>query len=131
MLIYSHGVKDDPKKRKEVQIMTNEKIILGESLKLMESGFLAGSGKRAIVEINGVQREIELPEPIHTFNAWKQMGYKVKKGEHAIAKFSIWKYTEKAKKEEEKTGNALEDAPKSNMFMKMSAFFSSAQVERI
>lgn len=111
--------------------MTNEAIILNQSLKLMEQGVLKGSGNFAdIVDENGETKTIELPEEIHTFNGWKERGFSVKKGEKSKIKFAIWKHTSKEKAEEEKTGNPLEDAPISNMFMKMSAFFTLAQVER-
>lgn len=61
-------------------------------------------------------------EEIHTFQRWKAMGYSVKKGEHAIAKFPIWKMGTKKDEdgEEETTGR---------MFMKTSAFFKTSQVE--
>lgn len=111
--------------------MTNATIILNESVKLMEQGKLKGTGEYVTVEINGAPKQIEMPEAIHTFNGWKQLGFKVKKGEHSEIKFPIWKYTEKAKKPEEMTGNPLEDEPVSNMFMKLSAFFTAAQVEPI
>ena len=112
-------------------IMTNAMIILNESVKLMEEGLLKGTGIFVDVEINGEVMNIEMPEEIHTFNGWKQRGFKVKKGEHSSIKFPIWKYTEKAKKPEELTGNPLEDEPVSNMFMKLSAFFTADQVEEI
>ena len=110
--------------------MTNETIIFRESIKLMKEGTLKGTGKFIEIETENGNKTIELPEPIHTFNGWKQRGYKVKKGEHSSIKFPIWKYVEKKKKPEELTGNELIDAPETNMFMKMSAFFTQAQVEK-
>lgn len=112
--------------------MTNTMIIFTESVRLMEEGTLKGTGEIVtMVTADGTEREIEMPEPIHTFNGWKALGYSVKKGEKSTIKFPIWKYTEKEKAEEEKTGNPIEDAPVSNMFMKMSAFFRRDQVEKI
>lgn len=112
--------------------MTNAKIIFNESVKLMEEGVLKGTGEFLTVEYDdGTTAELEMPEPIHTFNGWKALGYSVKKGEKSVIKFPIWKYTEKQKPEEEKTGNPLEDAPVANMFMKVSAFFRFDQVEKI
>lgn len=112
--------------------MTNAMIILNESVKLMEEGKLKGTGEYITVDDgNGGTKELEMPEEIHTFNGWKERGYKVKKGEHSTIKFAIWKYTQKEKQPEEMTGNPLEDAPVSNMFMKTSAFFTAAQVEPI
>lgn len=109
--------------------MTNAMIILTESVKLMEQGKLKGTGEFVTFEINGETKQIEMPEEIHTFNGWKQRGFKVKKGEHSEIKFPIWKHTVKEKSFEELTGNPLEDAPKTSMFMKLSAFFTSEQVE--
>ncbi len=61
-------------------------------------------------------------EELHTFQRWKALGYSVKKGEHAVAKFPIWKMGTKKDDdgEEETTGR---------MFMKTSAFFKTSQVE--
>ena len=109
--------------------MTNANIILKESIKLMENGILAGTGEFITIETDAGKKQIEIPEEIHTFNGWKERGYQVKKGEKSAIKFPIWKYSEKHKPEEEKTGNALEDAPVSNMFLKVSAFFKFSQVE--
>ena len=112
--------------------MTNERIIFNESQRLMAEGILKGTGKFVNVEFeDGTTASVELPEEIHTFNGWKQRGYSVKKGAKSNIKITIWKYTEKEKPEEEKTGNPLEDAPISNMFMKTSAFFTFEQVEPI
>lgn len=119
--------------------MTNAMIILNESVKLMEEGVLGGTGVFMEVEdAEGNKKELEMPEEIHTFAVWKSMGYSVKKGEHAIAKFPIWKYT--AKMLDTNTGNAETDkmneeinnqGGKTNMFMKVAAFFKYSQVEKI
>lgn len=112
--------------------MTNATIIFNESMSLMEKGVLKGSGEFVeIVKEDGTKETVELPEEIHTFNGWKERGYAVKKGEKSNIKFPIWKYTQKEKPEEEKTGNPIEDAPTTNMFMKLSAFFTFSQVEKI
>ena len=112
--------------------MTNARIILNESVRLMEEGVLKGTGKFVVIEEeDGSTRQIEMPEPIHTFQKWKELGYVVKKGEKSNIKFPIWKHTTKEKPEEELTGNPIEDAPITNMFMKLSSFFTFAQVEKI
>jgi hypothetical protein len=95
--------------------MTNVAIIEKESIRLVEQGVLQ------MMNIG----EMEMPEPIHTFQAWKSLGYVVKKGEKAIAKFPIWKYTSK----KVETDNGEEET--SNMFMKTAAFFKFSQVEKI
>lgn len=111
--------------------MTNAMIIFMESTRLMNEGKLKGTGQFVEVEMAEGKMMMEMPEEIHTFNGWKERGFSVKKGEKSSIKFPIWKYTSKEKAEEEKTGNPLEDAPKTNMFMKMSAFFTFAQVQPI
>lgn len=107
--------------------MTNERIILDESVRLMKEGKLAGTGRFVTVENeDGTNKQIEIPEDIHTFAMWKQLGYSVKKGEKAIAKFPIWKHT--SKKVENEDG---EEEERTNMFMKTAAFFKFSQVEKI
>ena len=95
--------------------MTNAKIIEKTSLQLAEQGVLK------MIEIDGVP----MPEPIHTFNGWKERGYSVKKGEKSKIKFPIWKHTSKTV---EKDGKEEE---RSSMFSKVSAFFTFEQVEPI
>lgn len=118
--------------------MTNAQIILNESLSLMEQGILKGSGHFAEIETEEGTTTIELPEDIHTFNGWKALGYSVKKGEKSSIKFPIWKHTRKMLNTD--TGNAEldkmnaqinEQGGQTNMFMKMSAWFTAAQVEPI
>ena len=107
--------------------MTNAQIILNESIRLMNDGILKGSGQFVQMEtVDGIQ-EIELPEAIHTFNGWKQLGFTVKKGEKSSIKFPIWKHTSKMVVNQE-TG---EENERSSMFMKTAAFFTFAQVEEL
>jgi hypothetical protein len=119
--------------------MTNAAIIQNESFRLMEEGILKGSGHFAQIEKeDGTIEEVELPEEIHTYNGWKARGYQVKKGETSSIKFPIWKHSAKMIKTD--TGNAETDkmnaeinrqGGETNMFMKISAFFTFAQVEPI
>lgn len=118
--------------------MTNEMIILTESLRLMEEGALKGSGQFGTMETELGTVEIELPEAIHTFQRWKELGYSVKKGEKSSIKFPIWKHTVKMLKTdtdnaELNKANAMvnEQGGQTNMFMKTAAFFTFAQVEPI
>lgn len=92
--------------------MTNAEIIFRESMELVKEG------KLELIS--------NLPEPIHTYSKWKSMGYNVKKGEKAIAKFAIWKYTKRTKTDED--GNEIND---DRCFPKVSAFFKSSQVEKV
>ena len=111
--------------------MTNEKIILHASMELMEQGIIKGSGEFFQTTIpdeegNMVEKTIEMPEPIHTFQKWKELGYSVMKGQKAKASFMIWKYSSKTKEDE--NGEEIED---SRMFMKKAFFFTFDQVEPI
>lgn len=88
--------------------MTNTAIILGQMTILIAEG------------------KITAENEIHTYSHWKSMGYQVKRGEKAIAKFPIWKYTTKKKGESEEEAQANK-----HCFLKNSAWFSDSQVELI
>ena len=104
--------------------MTNEQIIFNERVRLMNENKIGSTGRSIVVEtIHGKKIQMFEPEEIHTFQAWKAIVYSVKKGEKAVAKFTIWKCTEKEVEGEE-------DEKETKMFMKMSAFFSASQVEK-
>ena len=104
--------------------MTNAMIIFNESVKLMEAGKIRGTGRFVEVEDqNGNKQQLELPEAIHTYNAWKALGFQVQKGQKAVAKLTIWKH---ATKTDEETGEE-----ESRIFMKNAAFFSASQVEAV
>ena len=94
--------------------MTNNQIISEQTFFLISEGI------------------IKVDEEIHTYNGWKERGYTVKKGEHAVAKFPIWKYTnnKRDKTLDENTENAEPSKAIGRCFMKKSAFFSTSQVER-
>ena len=118
---------------KEIEKMTNATIILNEACNLFEQGLLKGTGKyikMMYLDENGneIEKEVELPEDIHTFAGWKALGYSVKKGEKAVSKFSIWKYV-KAKASEAEDANADGEAS-GHCIMKVAAFFSASQVQR-
>lgn len=106
--------------------MTNAMIILAEQVKLAEEGKIKYLDTYSTIVINGEKKRLQDIEEIHTFARWKQLGFSVKKGQKAIAKFPIWKYTTK-KNSNEKDSN--DDEKNSYCFMKMSAFFSASQVE--
>lgn len=108
--------------------MTNKMIVFEASVELMEQGLIKGSGEfMSYVDCEGNEKTVEVPEAIHTFQTWKSLGYSVRKGEHAVAKFPIWKHASK-KSVDEETGEEIE---KSKMFMKTAAWFSASQVEAI
>lgn len=105
--------------------MTNGEIILRESLELMKQGVLKTTGQVLVYELpDGTKVEIPEPEPIHTYNGWLELGYQVKKGEHAKATFPIWKW--KGKKDEE-TGEENGGA----CYQRKAFWFTFEQVEKV
>lgn len=81
---------------------------------------IIANARKALIANGTLQPE----DVIHTFNGWKEQGFKVKKGEHAIAQFSIWKH--KGKKVEKEDGTEID---KSFCFLKNSYWFTQNQVE--
>lgn len=111
--------------------MTNVQIIFAEAQRLAEAGKIAYTGREFTMTLDdGTEITVPETEDIHTFNGWKARGMKVKKGEHAVAKFVIWKHSG-AKLEElpMEDGSGIQYIDKGRMFMKLSAFFSASQVE--
>ena len=99
--------------------MRNTDIILNKQLDLVAEGILR-------VRENG---EIQ---PLHTWATWKSLGYRVKKGEKAIATFPIWKYISKKQKTDIVEDPDSEDTKnKGRCYMKVAAFFTDTQVEKV
>jgi hypothetical protein len=65
-----------------------------------------------------------ITEEVHTFARWKQLGYKVKSGEHALFSTMLWKTTTKRVKVEN-----TEDID-GRMYMCKSFLFGESQVEK-
>lgn len=110
--------------------MTNEMIVLEQALALAEAGKIGYTGEILTVEINGEEITMQEPEQIHTYARWKAMGFQVRKGEKAIAKFKVWKHVTPKKKNddgEEKTASA----DRGKMLLKQAAFFSATQVDPV
>lgn len=113
---------------------SNAQIIFNESLDLMKEGKIGNTGRKIVItyEKNGekVTEAVMEPEPIHTYATWKALGYYVKKGEKAIASFTIWNYTN-GKKGEAAEEEQPEGLIKSGYYyMKKAAFFKTSQVEK-
>ena len=108
--------------------MTNAMIVLLEQVKLAEAGVLKYTGRtiKGINPMTGEPAEIPEIQPIHTYQTWKALGYQVKKGEKAVAKFAVWKYTTGKKKQETEE----EAQEKGHCFMKMAYWFTDEQVMR-
>ena len=109
--------------------MTKAEIILNNSVFLMEQGVLKETDQRIqFKDEDGKVREVALPEPIHTYAAWKKLGFQVKRGEHAVAKFPVWKFVAGKKKEEElEEGQELKSG---RCYMRVAFFFTADQVEK-
>ena len=60
---------------------------------------------------------------LHTYATWKQLGYQVKKGEHALITCKLWK--KKQSKDDD------ENDPDAPMYLVKSFLFSKDQVEAI
>lgn len=108
--------------------VTNLEIIETAKQQLHAEGILKATGRYFTAKING--EEVTLPEieEIHTFQAWKALGYQVQKGEKAIAAFEIWKYVENKKY---RKADPYEEDKKGYCFLKLSHFFKSSQVKKI
>ncbi|MBR4549249.1 MAG: hypothetical protein IKO83_04940 [Oscillospiraceae bacterium] len=115
--------------------MTNQQIIDAARVALMDAGKIGSTGRMMeYIDGEGQKHTMPEPEPIHTFNYWKERGYSVIKGEKAVIKLTIWKHTErKCKVPEDANADtaAIMAEPVTCMFMKTSAFFSLSQVQPI
>ncbi|MGN1300299.1 MAG: ArdC-like ssDNA-binding domain-containing protein [Clostridia bacterium] len=68
-----------------------------------------------------------ITEVVHTFAKWKSLGYKVKKGEHALFSTQLWKHSSRTKHNDETN----EDEEKESMYMTKAFLFGERQVEKI
>lgn len=116
-------------KEEKTMAMTNEMIILWESVKLMNEGIIKGTGKFTEAEINGKIEKFEIPEEIHTYDRWKKMGYQVQKGEKSFIKFRVWYFTGKNGKSEEVEESTEKNKHYGKCYMRMTSFFTINQVK--
>lgn len=112
--------------------MTNAMIIFIESQKLAEEGKIGYTG-RVFKGLNVFGQEVEYKETeaIHTFAAWKSMGFKVKKGSKAVASFPIWKYINTSAEAKDCDVELDQQVDTGKIFMKKAAFFTRSQVEEM
>lgn len=129
--------------------MNNSQIIFNNSIKLMEDGIIGTTGRQITIEYekNGekIKELINEPEAIHTYAEWKKAGFQVQKGQKAIAKITIWMWTEKKgkmTKEQADNINSImvnadgspvakegdETRENGHYYMKEAAFFKASQV---
>ena len=77
---------------------------------------------RAARILNGITEEA------HTYAHWHELGYQVRKGEHATFSTTIWKHAGGKPANEESEG---EDTRPGRMFLKKAHFFTRSQVDPI
>lgn len=128
--------------------MNNAQIIFNKSLELMEEGIIGTTGRKITIQYEKegetVTETVNEPEEIHTYKEWQKAGFQVQKGQKAIAKFTIWMYTDKksklTKEEADKINQIAEginaqegDEVHNNghYYMKEAAFFKASQVALI
>lgn len=70
-----------------------------------------------------------ITEEVHTFARWKQLGYSVKKGEHALFSTSLWKQCKGRRKDNEEISDNSE--PTGRCYLCKSYLFGRSQVEEI
>lgn len=116
--------------------MTNETIILNERFEAMEKGIIGTTGRIIEIETEEGKKMVPEPEEMHTFAAWKQLGYMVSKGEKAKVTTYIWKKAPKKQEKEQKTeepeNSDTAEIEIMKKFVKVKAFlFSASQVKMI
>ncbi len=90
--------------------MTNTDIIISEAV---------ANGLYTMEQIENILASGHMI-PLHTFQAWKSYGYSVKKGEHARITTRLWRFTNKAKKNEDVDENT--DGTDNNHYYLAKAF---------
>lgn len=108
--------------------MTNNIIILQERFRLLAAGKIPHTGRGMKVKVGDEVKVFWEPIEIHTFAAWKERGYIVKKGEHAISKLTIWIPCKGKKGDDAENPEADGEKPGVKMRMKKAFFFSALQV---
>ena len=79
--------------------MTNNQIIFSMEQQLAEEGKIKYTGRiMKATTPEGEEIEIKETESLHTYKEWQSLGFQVKKGQKAIAKFTIWNFTNKPSK---------------------------------
>lgn len=103
----------------------------------MADGIIGTTGQTVeVTDENGNPKTMNVPEEIHTYAGWKERGYVVRRGQHSIAKFKIWKYRQRQKKDGDKTKTDEDSTDEreetgKRMFLTAANFFAESQVEPI
>lgn len=111
--------------------MTNAEIIFANRVFLMEQEVIKGiPGTSLLWKDEQGEREIMIPEEIHTFDEWKKLGYMVQKGQHAVARFQIWMPSKKKTKKAEDENEQEAGIPR-GFYRKVAFFFTADQVKKL
>ena len=98
--------------------MTNAEIILSARNQLYKAGKLRKNEDNQI-------------EEIHTYNAWKKLGFHVLRGEKAICMLKIWKPVTKKGRKADPDGDEERQEESPWMMLKNAYFFSRSQVDSL
>ena len=108
----------------------NSQIIFEKEIELAQQGKIPTMERKISVNLNGETMEINEPSHIYTASQWRNKGYIIRKGEHAVASLYIWRNVNFRPDKDAKTDeNGIVQA--SHMEKKKSWFFSVDQVEPI
>ena len=116
--------------------MTNAQIAMENRVFLMEQGIIKPTDQKMIYTDDLGTREINVPEEVYTFDAWKKQGRIVLKGQHAIAKFKIWmpkrgRRVEEIAEDNNSDDNSDEAMQRRGFYKKLSFFFTIDQTKEI
>lgn len=101
--------------------MSNQEIIIGE---IISNGIYTQEEVEAFLA-KGIE------PPVHTYQRWKELGYRVRAGSRAKIKTRLWKHkTDKNKDSAETDKNEVEVADNSGFFLAPAYLFTLDQVDR-
>lgn len=80
---------------------------------------------KAIIELYKAENGLPLDMPLYTYAVWRNMGYRVRKGEKCKHRITLWKHTERKVKQDG------EEKAVGRCFHKVVNLFESNQVEKI
>lgn len=80
---------------------------------------------KAIIELYKAENGLPLDYPLYTYAVWRNMGYRVRKGEKCRHRVCLWKYGEKKIEQEG------QERTVGRCFHKTVSLFEMSQVERM
>lgn len=80
---------------------------------------------RAIIDAYKAANGLSLDTPLYTWAVWRNMGYRVRKGEKCKHRVTLWKHTER------KIGQDGQEKTVEKCFHKVANLFEMSQVERM